>query len=62
MYCCLDIDECDVTSPSHNCVDLAKCDDTIGSFTCTCEVGYIGDGLQSSTACTGGNINVSNLF
>ena len=51
----LDIDECDVTSPSHNCVELAKCDDTIGSFTCTCEEGYIGDGLQDSTECSGKN-------
>lgn len=57
-----DIDECDLTNPSHDCVDLAKCDDTIESYTCTCNEGYIGDGIQNGTECKGTTNNFSNLF
>ena len=38
----LDIDECDVDT--DNCDMNAVCDNTIGSFGCTCNPGYSGDG------------------
>ena len=41
-----DIDECQEQSP---CDQNANCTNTPGSFTCTCNVGYQGDGLT----CTG---------
>ena len=37
-----DIDEC--TSKTHNCDRNALCKNTEGSFTCTCNRGYKGDG------------------
>ena len=38
-----DIDEC--TDPSrNNCSTNANCTDTIGSYDCTCHVGYSGNG------------------
>lgn len=57
-----DINECDVASPSHNCVDQAKCVDFIGSYSCTCEVGYIGDGMQDGSECTGNFYNITNFI
>ena len=43
-----DINECLYARP---CDPNAMCSDTIGSFTCTCNSGYFGDGLscQSNT-------------
>ena len=41
----LDIDEC----LSDSCDSNATCINTVGSFTCTCDSGYSGDGFQ----CTG---------
>ena len=41
-----DIDECMGT---NDCDDNAQCNNTIGSYICTCNVGYVGDGLN----CTG---------
>ena len=38
----LDINECQVSSP---CSSDASCADTPGSFTCTCNTGFIGDGF-----------------
>lgn len=38
-----DIDECE---DMHNCNENANCTDTIGSFTCTCNSGYFGDGIS----------------
>ncbi|XP_078382733.1 pancreatic secretory granule membrane major glycoprotein GP2-like [Oculina patagonica] len=41
-----DIDECDISI--HDCLnDLATCTNTLGSFTCTCNSGYVGDGKTS---------------
>ncbi len=40
-----DIEECD--DNLDNCAeDNAECTNTIGSFTCTCDPGYSGDGTE----------------
>ena len=39
-----DIDEC---AGEHDCNVLADCADTEGSYTCTCNTGYTGDGKSS---------------
>ena len=45
----IDIDEC-ASMDTNNCAADATCDNTpAGSFTCTCNSGYTGDGLT----CTG---------
>ena len=38
-----DINECEMET--DNCNDNATCTDTIGSFNCTCNAGYDGDGF-----------------
>ena len=38
----LDINECETNN--HDCDINATCDNTFGSFTCTCNIGYEGDG------------------
>ena len=40
-----DIDEC-ANDASNNCSSNANCTDTIGSYDCTCNVGYDGDGFS----------------
>lgn len=48
---CVDIDEC-TGSP---CSEHATCENTEGSFTCTCNEGFTGDGLEcTSAACAPG--------
>ena len=37
----LDINECDTDNP---CITLASCSNTEGSFLCSCNAGYTGDG------------------
>ena len=39
-----DIDEC--TTAVHNCNAKAACGNTEGTFTCTCNDGYTGDGVN----------------
>ena len=39
---CIDIDECLVGS--HHCSIHAACHNTVGSYKCTCETGFNGDG------------------
>ena len=39
----LDIDECETADP---CDSNAVCTDTVGSFTCACNTGFMGDGLS----------------
>ena len=38
----VDLDEC--TTRTHNCDVNAECVNTVGSYSCTCSVGYTGDG------------------
>ena len=48
----LDVDECGLApgaDGAHNCDADATCANTVGSFTCTCNDGYSGDGIT----CTG---------
>ena len=45
---CSDIDEC-FNDTLNNCHDNATCTDTVGSFECSCEEGFTGDGVN----CTG---------
>ena len=37
-----DIDECNLGI--HDCAEDAMCTDSDGSYTCTCNAGYTGDG------------------
>ena len=40
----LDIDECE--EHTDNCSTDATCVNTIGSYNCTCNIGYSGDGFK----------------
>ena len=42
QYVISDIDEC--ADGTHTCDSNAVCADTDGTFTCTCDSGYTGDG------------------
>ena len=50
LYMCedvvLDIDECALRT--DNCDVNADCADTVGSYNCTCNIGYIGNGISCS--------------
>jgi hypothetical protein len=49
---CVNVDECTEQNGSlNNCDIKASCDDTDGSFTCECNGGFYGDGIQC-VACT----------
>ena len=47
----IDIDEC-ANATTNDCDSNAMCTNTVGSFTCTCNQGYTGNG----TTCEGKNI------
>ena len=51
-----DIDECTVNS--HNCDAAASCTNTAGSFTCSCNAGYEGNGQT----CTGEKLREIGFF
>ena len=44
FYCTIDIDEC--IEETDNCDGNGICTNTDGSFTCLCEPGFSGDGVQ----------------
>ena len=50
----VDIDECDLGT--HNCDVNANCTDTDGSFNCTCNQGYTGDGVNCT--CVNGTVRL----
>ena len=43
-----DINECE-SNDSDNCDENAQCTNTDGSFTCTCNSGYSGDGVSCTS-------------
>ena len=47
IYYFAEINECEIEA--HNCSSNAFCNNTKGSYICTCEPGYIGNGVN----CTG---------
>ena len=49
----VDTDQCLTVSPCHA---NATCDNTEGSYTCTCNSGYYGDGVS----CNGRRLTTSN--
>ena len=49
FFCChADIDECE--TDNNNCHENAQCFNTEGSFTCSCYLGYAGDGTECHAA------------
>ena len=45
MFTHTDINECD--EEMDNCDINSECSNTIGSYQCTCNMGYIGTGIMS---------------
>nr|KJB29124.1 hypothetical protein B456_005G085800 [Gossypium raimondii] len=46
---CQDINECESISP---CNGTARCTNLLGTYNCSCPVGYEGDGKKSGTGCS----------
>jgi hypothetical protein len=53
-----DIDEYGTENGTSNCSSNATCTNTSGSFTCTCNQGYIGDGVTCTGECNHWNTAV----
>ena len=43
-----DFDECEIDD-LNNCHENAQCTDTVGSYTCSCNPGYTGDGVNCTS-------------
>ena len=52
---CSDVDECKLGT--HTCGEHANCINTVGSFKCTCKVGFYNDGFscQDINECRAGS-------
>ena len=57
LYLIVDINECG-SNDLNNCHENAQCINTEGSFTCSCNPGYTGDGV----ACTSKLLMQKNIF
>ena len=49
-FCFTDVNECVLAT--HNCDVNANCTNTVGSFNCSCNTGYSGDGVNCSKLIT----------
>ncbi|XP_047940211.1 wall-associated receptor kinase 5-like isoform X2 [Salvia hispanica] len=47
---CQDIDEC-ADNTTNTCVSNSICENDVGTFHCSCPIGYIGDGKKDGTGC-----------
>ncbi|GKE71829.1 serine/threonine-protein kinase, active site protein, partial [Tanacetum coccineum] len=47
---CTNINECEQNN--HGCIDQANCIDKEGTYMCSCQKGYSGDGWKDGTGCT----------
>ena len=54
----IDINEC-MSQALNSCSINASCNNTIGSYTCNCNAGYIGDGI-TCTICPAGTKQTNN--
>lgn len=50
LYHFVDVDEC-IETFSNKCSSDAFCTNTVGSYKCTCNLGYMGDGIDCSGTC-----------
>ena len=48
----VDIDECDTGVGTHNCSNNGTCADVDGSYSCSCDDGYTGDGFNCTSKYT----------
>ena len=48
LSCLQDINECEDPGDNPTCHEHAKCIDTEGSYECTCNTGFSGDGFNCS--------------
>ena len=48
LFLHVDINECE-SGALNNCHENAQCTNTEGSFTCSCNLGYTGDGVNCTS-------------
>ena len=51
IYCVLDVNEC--SDSAHDCSEYAQCMDTEGSYSCSCNTGYAGNGTMCTSKIMG---------